>query len=240
MIKLFKIAVLGLFLSAGASYGVTFLQATVATGSIPVVESGYDTQTNSSVTYLTMNKPTCSTNDLFLLLGSSNNQGSAFDTPTGFTVIESGTALGHSVAGFYKIVTGSESGTISFGNASANAKIGWYICISGAHDTSPIDVQHAMESAVGTAHTISEVTTTENDVLALAFLGYDSGDGYSYSITGTGWSITSQQQSGTGTGNTSGFFAEKDMASSGVTTDISVTANVSDGGQYFQFAIAPE
>jgi hypothetical protein len=71
-------------------------------------------------------------------------------------------------------------------------------------------------------------------------LSFDGGDGYPFGVSGTGWAEKDEHQTGTsGSGDVSGCFGSKDLASQGSSGSATVSCSVSDGGAYFQLAIAP-
>lgn len=204
-------------------------------GGIPVVES-YNTATVINNTDITVSKPSgSSTNDLFVIAVASGTQNGS-GPPSGWTDIDGGTSRGCALDMFYKVVTGSEGSSETITSTLGDDKVAWYIHISGNDATTPIDVEGSMgNSTPGTTHSVTGATTTQDDCLALYFLGLDQ-DG-TFSVSGTGWSQTDQLLESTN--GVSACWGEQDMATAGATGTATVTSSIADGSNWKQFAIAP-
>lgn len=226
---------------------------------IPVIASS-TTNTSTGTNTVTLSQPsgTSAGNLLVIVVGNdyATDNTAVFDDTTykpdnGFTLAAYGgdSVCDAQLAVYWKIATGSESWPVTVtGNTSSEgaAQDYWAIClrITGAHATTPINVINTVTKQASTQfHTIAEVTTTVDDCLAFFAITADGGDVNPIGITGTGWSkYGSDVQSGTSSVSVSGCVGTKDMASQGLTGD--VTAEVfdgtsSDGSANVQFAIAP-
>lgn len=202
---------------------------------------------------LTLTKPTGAnapaTGDLLLIIvGNDDNTATAqwdntTNKPTGFTLIsEGGNASSDAhVAAFYRVADGTEGATIAVPAAAGQDYWGYYIVVEGNHTTSPLDVTGTtlVEGSGSGSPDVPSVTTTVDNCLAIACLGFDGGDGAPFTVSGTGWSKVSEIQAGTGSANASGSFAAKTQTAAGATGACTFTTNVIDGSASFQFAIAP-
>lgn len=209
-------------------------------GSTPVIESGFDAVSDSAhQTYMTMTLPTSTASGDLLLLGGGESNTTVWDTPSGFTVLNTSQLEACGLNYYYRVADGTETSTIQLGRAGGSKKYGWYIRITGNNST-PIHINNSVStSSSGTSHAIPGITTTVDNCLALYFLAFDGGDGDPFSVSGTGWTEEDELESGTAGSNAGGCWGSKDQASSGATGTATVTSDQSDGAQYFQVTIAP-
>lgn len=214
---------------------------------IPVVES-FNTQTGLATNSITLTKPSGVVNgDLLLIILGNDDIGSvaqwtASTKPTGFTFVqESGSALSDShIAYFWRIADGTEGATIVCPADFTNDYFGWYLRITGAHNSAPIDITGPTDvEGPGATHVADGIVTTVDDCLAFYILAFDGGDGPVFAVSGAGWSRSSELQAGTGAENASGTWGTKEQAIAGATGDATITPNISDGATMWQFAIAP-
>lgn len=216
---------------------------------IPVLETDWNANNSggSLVTSIVLTKPTGTAVDdvLVILVGDDAREGLPhyYDTPTGFTeIIASGDGTSDAyIVGFYRVADGTEGTTITVTHGGvADALYGWYMRVSGADTTTPINASLATVGAVGLTYTTDGVTTDEDDCLILGAVAYDGGNGGTFVLdSGAGWSIVDQENSGTGNNNSSGVFLERDQATSGAGVDFVLSASQNDGWAGIQFAIQP-
>ncbi len=196
-------------------------------------------------TNLVLNAPTgISVGELLLLIVGNDEDaaGTTFNAVAGWNKIgEAGSGTPDAFIGAYwRIADGTEGASVTVTSADNQYWMGWYIRISGADRTTPIDVsQFQVGTGALTSHPITGVTTTVNNCLAIYGLSFDGGDGNPYSVSGTGWTESAEQQcSATGTTN-GGCWGTKVQTTAGATGTATVTSSVSDGASYFQLAIRP-
>lgn len=217
---------------------------------VPVVASFTSNASVGNSDLLTLTTPaSVAVGDTGLILvGSDQNTSVAqWDDatlkPPGFTFIKTvGTVgtLAHCAA-FWRIADGTEGATIDVPSAAGADYFGWYLRVTGAHATAPIDVVGAetLTTADSLTHAIAGTTTTVADCLAFYLLSFDGGDGDPFSVAGTGWSQSAEIESGTGGANASGCWGTRAMTSAGATGTATVTSSSADSSGAFQFAIAP-
>lgn len=105
----------------------------------------------------------------------------------------------------------------------------WTWIAEGVDTTTPISDVGTWTESAGVSKTIAGITPSANG-LAVAFWGYDGGDGEPTTITsGTGWTKLQEQECDSSIGGTFAGFASKTSTSGVATGDITVTALVSDG-----------
>ncbi|KKL92954.1 hypothetical protein LCGC14_1879530, partial [marine sediment metagenome] len=147
------------------------------------------------------------------------------------------------IAAYWKISDGGENPTETVTTVGSDEWIGYYLRISGAHGTTPINTYYFTQtSSSSNNHIIPAVTTTIDNTLVLYGLSFDGTDGYTFSASGTGWAEEDESQSGPDQpGDVSGTFGSKALASQGSSESVTVStdASVSDTAAYFQLAIAP-
>jgi len=216
---------------------------------LPVVASFASASSGGTpVNSITINKPTgVVSGDLLLIIAGSDDNGSSpdFSDISGFTkFVNIGTDLNDSKIGCYwRIADGTEGVDIDVAHdpvEDLDEMYGWYIRVTGADGTTPINVTGiAANLNARASHVIPEVTTTVNDCLAFYVHSHDGGDGAPFSVSGTGWSESDEQQSGTGSNDASGCWGTKGQATAGLTGDATVASTGSDGSTNIQFAVAP-
>jgi len=142
---------------------------------------------------------------------------------------------------FWRVATGSEGVSESVTIVNARFNGGFYLRISGAHATNPIDVSlGTIKGAAGADTTINEITTLVDDCLLIYGLSHDGGDGPPFSVAGAGWvQIAEYFTLQPGTSQSSGCFGTKTLAVAGLSADAVVTAQVADGTGSFQMSIQP-
>lgn len=212
---------------------------------IPVIASSTSTNTGGgTASLLTFTKPAGVANgDLLLLVvgGDADNSGTfqPTDTPTGWNLISSASGGADSdIAAFWRIADGTEGATLTITRnslAGFDELYGWYLRITGADSTTPINQTGANSGLFD----LAGVTTDTADCLAFGLLGGDGGDMFPYSTTSPGWTKFSDQRSGIDGSDASGVIFTKEMATAGDTGTLTVVATVSDGRYGFQFAVAP-
>ncbi len=220
--------------------------APVGPGGVPVLESY--TKNNSgeaSSPDLVLTKPASVAVGDLLLIFIGNDEPSAKTWPalTGWNQLYDASSAS-SDCGFaihWRIADGNESATETVDSNINDAQVfGWYMRITGAHQTTPINVA-APFHVIGSnhEHEIPEVTTTVADCLAFYVLAFDGGDGMPFDVVGAGWAQEDEQQNGTTGGLASGCFGTKEMPVAGATGAATVTSDgVADGSTSAQFAIA--
>lgn len=213
---------------------------------VPVVEGNQLTTSGAAATSLAVSQAsgvTAGETVLVILAADLTNALSdEFNTPTGWDKIlghAPGGAIDAAVVAYWRIATGDSNDDITVTWTTAAEAVAWYIRVSGAHASAPLDVTGTGVSTSSTSHAITGVTTTVDECLAFYCLGFDGGDGYTFSVSGTGWSESQEAQYDTGGATVSGCWGTKEQASAGGTGTATVTSSVSDGAASFQFAIAP-
>jgi hypothetical protein len=177
---------------------------------------------------------------LLLIVGNDPFPGNAtFNNIAGWTrfVNNSGSA---GLGAFWRIADGTEPATVTVSMTDTTEVWGFYIRISGADTTAPINVQGVVQnSGNSTSFVVDQVTTTVGDCLAFYALAFDGGGGAPFSVSGTGWTESAEIAAGTGAGDASGTWGTKSIPLAGATGDATVTTSASDGAAHLQFAIAP-
>lgn len=165
---------------------------------------------------------------------------STIDTEAGWTrFVDIGNSTSDcKIGAYWRIATGTDAASVwPYMDANAPDEIfGWYFRISG-HDG--IDVTGSATIGSGTSGVAAEVTTTQDDCLAIYATAIDGGDAVAFSVSGTGWSEYDEEYSGTGSADACGVIGTKTQASAGLTGDATVSWTPSDGYVTIQFAIAP-
>jgi hypothetical protein len=134
---------------------------------------------------------------------------------------------------------GPSDGDVTITMTGTDEVLGWYIRISGADTTSPIDVKNFQDYlGAGSSHDIEGVTTTVNNCLAFYGIAFDGGDGSPFGQP-TGWTEQGDAASGTDSADASAAWGTKSMASAGATGTAVVSNSSYDGASGFQLAIAP-
>ena len=225
-------------------------------GGIPVIES-FTTDSILAAQRLILNKPSGVVSGNLLIIAVTNEN--TDDTqqwnnttykPSGFTWIT--TSLGTAVTGtnnsqthcavFWRIADGSENDTIGVPCVGGvMEQIGFYLRISGAHATTPIDVSDSpMDSTYYNERDsiqIHSLTTGYANELALFVCARDYGDGLPHTVSGTGWSKISENLANAGDFGLTASIVQKDVTSAGATGQVTVTAITARGSVGFQFTI---
>ena len=225
------------------------LQAVPIFAATPVVDNFGHTSLTSAGTSLTIAKPTgITTGDtlIIIVMNDAANLGAQWDNvtnkPAGFTLINE---VGNSdtdvhAAAFWKIADGiGEGDPITVTSADSALQEGWWLRVTGAHASAPLDVTGAdvnITPAISIA--ITGVTTTVDSVLAFYVHATDGGDTAPVNVSGTGWTESAEDSQGSTQGLTASW-GEKDQTSIGATGTATVTFTLSDGASGFQFGIAP-
>lgn len=220
------------------------------TSSVPTVVSGWTSNVVSPGISLTLTKPAnVEVGDLLLILVGNDDTtntdqwDNATLKPSGFTLInESGNnanSQAHSAA-FYRIADGTENATTSV-PAQASADFwGYYVRVTGASTTNPINVTGAdYNGSAAVSHAIPSITTTQANTLAFYMLAGDGADTYPFSVSGAGWSESAEIQAGAGGTESAGTWGTRAMVTAGATGAATVAMNVNDSASGFQFAINP-
>lgn len=227
--------------------GVTWLGFPTGGGGagIPVIES-FTTDSVAGAQRIILSKPSgVQTNDLLLIVAASedptNDQqwNNTNLKPTGFTwaatTIGGGSGTGQNdnqchIAVFYKIATGSENDTIHVPSLGTdNDQVGYYLRISGAYTSSPLDVWDSPLDSTFYQQTdtiqIHSQTTGYDNELALVVCANDGGN-YGLTVSGTGWSAVDDNWIDDSEYGLHLIIGEKDMASAGATGQAIVTSSV--------------
>lgn len=144
------------------------------------------------------------------------------------------------LAMYWRISDGTEpaSTTVTF-SVSADIQV-WYLRISGAHASTPINVLGtATTSGSTTSHAITAATTTVDNCLAFYALSFDGADATFSNKSSSGWTEGDDQKSISGGTDVSGVWGHKDIPTTGTTGGITVTSSASDGSSRRIWAISP-
>lgn len=196
---------------------------------------------------IVINKPTGTiNNDLILIVVSSDIIGtseSAWDEtfkPIGFTIVTQTpfeTAPDVRVGVFYKVVDGTEGNTFTIPLNKITSTYGataFCARISGVNVNNPID---QIGTWATSRHTISGVTTTEINTLAIYVVGGDGGNTSPYAEP-TGWTEVADFASDIGSVLGSGMaVGTKEIITAGTTGDVIATNSNNDGFSGVQFNI---
>jgi hypothetical protein len=205
-----------------------------AGGGLPVIEA-FSTAGVSPSTSLTATDPGGITaNELLMLLVIYDN-GSVpvVTTPAGWTRFAEYADDGAGFELFRKIASGSE-GDVVLTLTSTNAVV-WYLRVSGADTTTPINVLGVYRNWNNPA----SVTTDVDNCLAFVIDSHDGGSGVPFDITDTDWTIQAESQSDFGGNDVSGCWATKEMPTAGATGVVTITNADGNDESCVQFAIAP-
>lgn len=225
-------------------------------GSFPVIASYYRDSTGTAATNDTiiMHKPSGVQSGDLLIIGvvawnttSTAQFNNTTYKPAGFTFLATyGDNDCHTHYGvFYRVADGSETSTIPVRSQGANSTVGFYMRITGAYTSSPMEgystaSHHIIEGYAGTNDSISVVgyNTTHNNVLNICLGGNRWGFATPSITFQSGWTkkceinneINNQYQ-------VSGAFAIKNQASSGASGTCIVNWGINTGCSFFQFGI---
>jgi hypothetical protein len=229
-------------------YASANMVVTGGVGGVPVIESWSKNNggTTASAT-LTFSEPAgVQSGDLLVIIVMNEDATSTpqfSDNKVGWNFVDtSGNAVSDAHVGvFWRIADETENSIQSVSATSSDQWMGFYLRISGADDTTPINAYNFVQSTSNQdPHVIPVITTTVDDCLVLYGLSFDGGDAYPFSVSGTGWSeIDEDQTSTSGNNAVSGCFGSKNLTSQGSSGIATVDCSTSDGAAYFQLAIAP-
>ena len=160
--------------------------------SIPIVAS-WTANNNSGNAFkaITLTKPaSIAVGDLLLLIvGNDSADIPIWDDLTGWTKFVNANSAGAdaNLGCYWRIADGTEDATIEVTCTTEFVDIfGWYIRVTGADTTNPINVIGTPAYVISdTDHIIPSVTTTVNDCLAIYALAWDGGDAGSFSASNT-------------------------------------------------------
>ena len=210
---------------------------------IPAVEGFQVSTETSSVAQLVLAKPTGVVDGELLLVIVCNERADVvtdtYNVPTGWTkivgMIPTSGAIDCSGMTYWREASGDsgdDAPTVTWTGGARS--VGWYIRVSGADVTDPINIAGADAQAGSTSLAIPSITTDAANCLAFYGLSFDGSDGAPFSVAGTGWSESDEATAST---RAAGCWGTKSQASAGATGDATVTASVSDGIIGVQFAI---
>ncbi|MHA1991095.1 MAG: hypothetical protein ACW98A_09045 [Candidatus Hodarchaeales archaeon] len=216
--------------------------AVSAGGNPPVIEDWTEKFEPVASSSIVLDRPSgLQDKDLLLLIVMNDDRsGTAFsDNKPGWNFVDTsgGTGSDAHIAAFWKITDGVENPTETVTSAGSDEYIGYYLRISGAHQTAPINTKYFTDSGSSgsNTHIIPQVTTSTDNCLLLYGLSFDVDEGYTFSVS-SGWTENDEAL----TDQNSGCFGSKILASQGPSGDATVTASASDTAAYFQLAIAPD
>lgn len=215
-------------------------------GDLPVLESflSSDGGTTGSDT-LTLDKPSgVVSGDLLMLIACNDNPSATVqftDNKSGWNFVgTSGNSTSDSHIGvFWKISDGGEGASESVVAATVRFWCGFYLRISGADITTPINVSNFQAEAANASHTVDSVTTTVDNCLGLCALSFDGGDGLSFTVGSNDWAKDDDVQCDTSASTNSAVFGSKDIPSEGGSGNAIITPAVNDSAAFLQMAIAP-
>jgi hypothetical protein len=159
----------------------------------------------------------------------------------------SGNSSGDSYATvFWKIATGSESGSDTFTFSKTDG--GFYCCglmirLEGSHQTTPFSA-HTFEywsNGSASVHVLPSVDIADDNCLVFALIAGDGSDNLPYSVDGA-WTLQDEihsRDAGSGGGTALGF-ATKTQATAGETGTATFTPSTTDGAIGYIFAIRPQ
>ncbi len=233
----------GTLSNTGTTTGAVQLSTT--SSSVPTVVSGWNVATTTASASLTLTKPlNVEVGDLLIVLvGNDDNSNTAqWDNttlkPSGFTLInEAGSSAPDThVAAFYRVADGTEGATTSVTAQSADNYWGFYIRVTGASTTNPINATGAdyLDNSGIAIHPITSLNTTATNTLAFYMLAGDAVGTAPFSVAGAGWTESAEI-----TVNTGGTWGTRSMTTAGATGAATVTMSAADGASAFQFAINP-
>jgi hypothetical protein len=155
------------------------------------------TNNDAQTTDITLTKPdNVAVGDLLVLLVNCDPDIlTTWDTPIGWTFLaQAGTAtVDNYPAVFWRVADGTEGDTVDVTNSGGSLEhLGWYLRITGADVTDPIDVFSTSQNTAPSAsfYTTPTVITTVDNALVLSFVGFDGSDGAEWSQSEPGWPQT--------------------------------------------------
>lgn len=203
----------------------------------PVVASS--TNNTATSTTLTLSKPSgVGVGDLLILLcGSAHATG--FNTaPDGWTLINHASTTGKSTAAYWRIADGSEASTTDVTQGSSVAAWGFYLRVTGAHATTPIDAVGADVGSTDWTWSVTQCTTSVAECYVVGVFGTSGYGGINHGWSGTGWTRIGTAGTGFTTG---GSWARRELSAAGASGNATCSLTSEDfaNGAGFQFAIAP-
>ena len=222
-------------------------------GSIPaIIDHTSNDSAGAEVTSIPVDKPTGGQNGDFLVVIVVNDEVNIntdrFDAsgdPSGWTFHTSGGEFASDThwGSYYREIDGTEgAGPYTFtANSTDNMTI---ICmlVRGVNSSNPFgSLGSEYNSEASASHTITGITTGNDNSLAMAILVFDGSDGAPFSVSGTGWSKYTDVDNTANDGDeTEILIATKDMPSAGATGDVTVTPATSDNASGIIFEIRSE
>ena len=213
-------------------------------GGVPVVEGSQISGDAAASASLVLDAPAGITPDELLLLIAMNEDATATpqfsDNLAGWNfVADSGdTASDVHIGVFWRIADGTEGASVTITAESSDGWMGFYARISGADTAAPIHVSNFASAGNSDPHNVPSITTTTDDCLAIYGLSFDGGDGTPFSV-GVPWTEQGDIGYGAANGGIAGTWGTLDVATAGGTGNAAVDCAASDGGAFFQLAIAP-
>ena len=221
----------------------------------PVLQSGdtvFSSSGGSTVTTLEVTKCTnLVVGNLIVIvaMNDADNQTSQqmnMDNETGWNTAEwggDGSSDCH-FAIFWKVATSTETGQSSYtvDSVQSDEIQAWCYRITGHDPSSPIDgVSTKATGGSATNHTVAGYTTVADDVLAMAVLAFDGGDGDPHSVNSSTntWTLEDTNSSGTAGTDVSGCTATKSITGgSAATGNCQFDHSATDSAAWVQFGIA--
>jgi len=135
----------------------------------------------------------------------------------------------------YTRTASSDSGSYTFDSDQSSEMVGYMIAVQ---DSDGYDTKGTVYSGTGSTHTITAVSNSEADSLALAFLCFDGGDGLPHSVSsGAGWTMIDDDGGASAGYNSSASFYDKDLSSASGSVDVVAATSTTDGGGGVQISI---
>lgn len=215
----------------------------------PVIAS-YSTDTTGGVTDTTVSlaKPSgLVADDLIIAIfcdeQANNNDCPDITSPDAYTRITHGNNSQDVQAAIYwRVATGDETWPLVIAGSSGDYAVGWCLRITGADTSTPIHKTGSWGGvgAQASSGTITQVTTTVDDCLAIAMIGRDGSDVTPCTFSGTGWSVYLSLEDPSNNANGVGAdWGYKTVAEAGGSVDCGWSSSASDGWVGIQIAIAP-
>lgn len=215
-----------------------FMEESVASGTVPVIETFTQTiYASGSITFV-VNKPSGDVSGDLLLIMVANadltttSQWDATSDPAGWTFVKEGgdTQSDAHMAFFWKISNGSESSTFTITGIDA-ARPGWIACvrISGVHTTPLGTIGATYISNLDTA-VITGITTANDNSLVIYQHSKDESDQAPFT-TPSGWTEGAEMDDPSeDAGGTDGVWGYKAMPTAGATGTASITGSAGADG----------
>ena len=216
-------------------------------GGAPVLETYTEQGSTTASASLVLTKPSGVVSGDLLILICMNEDDTSIDQFTdnhaGWTfLLNTGNSSSACHTGvFWRISDGTEGASESVTAQSSDQWMGFYLRVSGAHATTPIDSSlPGVSTGNASNHPVLGVTTSVDDCLIFCALVFDGGDGFPFSVIGSGWTKVDDFQTGVSpTDDVSGVFGKKDLPTAGASGTVTIACSLPDGAAWFQVAIAP-